>query len=80
MFGKRSSFGKANGTASTPAPAPAAQQNVPVLPSSPGLPAASHFDPPTVETRRSDDYYVTKSMIFGALIEAIDLAQLSKLD
>ena len=32
------------------------------------------------ETRRSDEYYVTKSMIFGALIEAIDLSQLSKLD
>ena len=32
------------------------------------------------ESRRSDEYYVTKSMIFGALIEAIDLSQLSKLD
>ncbi|WP_158810692.1 CpaF family protein [Beijerinckia sp. L45] len=29
---------------------------------------------------RSDEYYVTKSMIFGALIEAIDLSQLSRLD
>jgi len=29
---------------------------------------------------RSDEYYQTKSMIFGALIEAIDLAQLSRLD
>jgi pilus assembly protein CpaF len=35
---------------------------------------------PTVETKRSEDYYQTKGMIFGALIEAIDLAQLSKLD
>jgi len=42
---------------------------------------------PTVETapvqtevRRSEEYYLTKSMIFGALIEAIDLSQLSKLD
>ena len=35
---------------------------------------------PAAETKRSDDYYVTKSTIFGALIEAIDLAQLSKLD
>ena len=33
-----------------------------------------------METRRSDEYYITKSMIFGALIEAIDLAQLSKLE
>ncbi|MFD1331379.1 CpaF family protein [Methylopila musalis] len=30
--------------------------------------------------RRSDDYYQTKSRIFGALIEAIDLAQLARLD
>jgi pilus assembly protein CpaF len=32
------------------------------------------------ENQRSDEYYVTKSMIFGALIEAIDLSQLSRLD
>ena len=37
--------------------------------------------PPTVqETPRSDEYYVTKSMIFGALIEGIDLSQLARLD
>jgi pilus assembly protein CpaF len=30
--------------------------------------------------RRSDSYFQTKSMIFGALIEAIDLSALSKLD
>ncbi len=36
--------------------------------------------PPTNEPRRSDEYYVTKSTIFSALIEAIDLSQLSKLD
>ena len=29
---------------------------------------------------RSEEYYITKSMIFGALIEAIDLSQLSRLD
>ncbi|MCX7322891.1 MAG: CpaF family protein [Hyphomicrobiales bacterium] len=32
------------------------------------------------EMVRSEEYYQTKSMIFGALIEAIDLAQLAKLD
>ena len=32
------------------------------------------------EIVRSEEYYQTKSMIFGALIEAIDLAQLAKLD
>jgi pilus assembly protein CpaF len=35
---------------------------------------------PASEPQRSDDYYVTKSMIFGALVEAIDLSQLSRLD
>ena len=32
------------------------------------------------ETRRSDSYYEIKGTIFGALIEAIDLAQLARLD
>jgi pilus assembly protein CpaF len=36
--------------------------------------------PAPVETVKSDEYYQMKSMIFGALIEAIDLSQLAKLD
>ena len=36
--------------------------------------------PVPAEPARSEEYYVTKSMIFGALIEAIDLSQLSRLD
>jgi pilus assembly protein CpaF len=32
------------------------------------------------DTRRSESYYVTKGTIFGALIVAIDLAQLARLD
>jgi pilus assembly protein CpaF len=35
---------------------------------------------PPIDTRRSDTYYETKGTIFGALIEAIDLAQLARLD
>ena len=35
---------------------------------------------PAVDSRRSESYYDTKSTIFGALIEAIDLAQLARLD
>jgi pilus assembly protein CpaF len=35
---------------------------------------------PAVDTRRSESYYETKGTIFGALIEAIDLAQLARLD
>ena len=36
--------------------------------------------PTSVDSRRSEDYYETKSTIFGALIEAIDLSQLARLD
>jgi pilus assembly protein CpaF len=35
---------------------------------------------PAIDSRRSEAYYETKSVIFGALIEAIDLAQLARLD
>jgi pilus assembly protein CpaF len=45
-------------------------------------PPRSHAvaNPPVVAERRSETYFQTKSLIFGALIEAIDLAALSKLD
>ena len=36
--------------------------------------------PGASDARRSDTYYEVKGAIFGALIEAIDLAQLAKLD
>ncbi|HWE77208.1 MAG TPA: CpaF family protein [Pseudolabrys sp.] len=36
--------------------------------------------PNAVDSRRSEAYYETKSVIFGALIEAIDLSQLARLD
>jgi pilus assembly protein CpaF len=41
----------------------------------PGAPAG-----PAPESRRSDAYYEVKGTIFGALIEAIDLSQLARLD
>jgi pilus assembly protein CpaF len=44
---------------------------------------ARAIPPPAVvraEAPKSEAYYQTKSMIFGALIEAIDLAQLSRLE
>ena len=34
----------------------------------------------TTDARRSENYYETKGAVFGALIEAIDLSQLAKLD
>jgi pilus assembly protein CpaF len=36
--------------------------------------------PTAVDSRRSESYYEVKGTIFGALIEAIDLAQLARLD
>ncbi|BCJ92030.1 pilus assembly protein [Terrihabitans soli] len=44
------------------------------------LPPMRAPPPAASETRRSDSYYETKSAIFSALIEAIDLAQLARLD
>ena len=79
MFGKRregSEFG-ATRAQKTPPALPKA------LPAAPARQAAASAPPPVVapaEIRKSDEYYVTKSVIFGALIEAIDLSQLSKLD
>ncbi|PWB81752.1 MAG: protein kinase [Methylocystaceae bacterium] len=79
MFGKRTSVGageterfRRSQPVSTPAaPAPTLG---PVAHQAPAPPS------PPVEPRKSDQYYVTKSVVFGALIEAIDLAQLSKLE
>ena len=78
MFGKRATSGAAS---SRPAPQP--ERRSAALPSAPSIEALSPAVPTApvqAEARRSDEYYVTKSMIFGALIEAIDLSQLSKLD
>ena len=80
MFGRRQS-----GAAPT-APAPVPQMRA-ALPAAPMLrDAAPAPKPPkpaapvVVENLRSEDYYRTKSLIFGALIEAIDLTQLARLD
>src|SRR5215210_6691091 len=89
MFGKRSGPGVAQGPAQ-PSPFTPAAPAVPVLsdPEPAGSDARSHTprppEPPPIvvaqEKHRSEEYYQTKSMIFGALIEAIDLAQLSLLE
>jgi pilus assembly protein CpaF len=77
MFGKRSTT-----AATAPAPRPATPAPSPVISR---LSASEPAREPTqvvmpAEIRRPDEYYQTKSMIFGALIEAIDLSQLAKLD
>jgi len=78
MFGRRSQFGT---TAPAPAPRPAA---APLRPAETAAPVAVVQAEPAraapTDRVKSDDYYQTKSTIFGALIEAIDLSQLSKLD
>jgi pilus assembly protein CpaF len=70
-------FGKRSGSVSTQA-AVSRVGSVSAAPESP-RPAAVQTAPVLTE-RRSETYFQTKSMIFGALIEAIDLSALSKLD
>ncbi len=82
MFGKRSTTGPAGVEPPRAAPPPA---RVASAVASRSLDAIRQPDPPKAphvmqEIVRSEEYYQTKSMIFGALIEAIDLAQLAKLD
>jgi pilus assembly protein CpaF len=43
-------------------------------------PARGESQPPAPADRKSESYFQTKALIFGALINAIDLAALSKLD
>jgi len=84
MFGKRATFGgggsQAQSLASIAAPASARTIDA-VLPGAASAPqkmAAAGASAPV--GRKSEDYYQTKATVFGALIEAIDLSQLSKLD
>ena len=72
MFGKRASAGFGGQPVGSRVAAAAALVEAPKL-----QPVAS---PPVQPERRSETYFQTKSLIFGALIEAIDLAALSKLD
>ena len=79
MFGKRA----IGSPAADEKPRP--QTQTAVIPKVPAVAAkvVDHSKPAApiqAEPARSDEYYVTKSMIFGALIEAIDLSQLSRLD
>lgn len=80
MFGRR----HAGGTSVAPPPIPQARTPAPATPvlRDAAAPVArpAPAAPVVVETARSEDYYRTKSLIFGALIEAIDLTQLSRLD
>ncbi|MBO4223433.1 ATPase, T2SS/T4P/T4SS family [Bradyrhizobium neotropicale] len=87
MFGKRSANDSevralrpaVHAPEPSAAATPAREMAPPTVPSPPIAPPKPP-PAPTVDTRRSDTYYQVKATIFGALIEAIDLAQLAKLD
>src|SRR5271154_6632692 len=80
MFGKRSTAAESVRAQPAPVAVPAFRG----VSDSANKTAPTIIEPPPVqkaaESLRSDEYYVTKSMIFGALIEAIDLSQLARLD
>ena len=85
MFGKRSN----PGPSVAPGAAVSLAQHVASAPqrAASAVPEISRTSPetalpaPKAQTdQRPESYFLTKSMIFGALIEAIDLAALSKLD
>jgi pilus assembly protein CpaF len=84
MFGKRSNLATASAALKSGVGAPLTESRAlsapKAAPGSPQTPMQAQAAPVVPETRRSDEYYVTKSMIFGALIEAIDLSQLARLD
>src|SRR3954447_26865654 len=85
MFGKRGSSGGSPAPTLNPAvsaaPAPAASRPAPAPSPAPEAPKpAAKPEAAGTDNRKSDKYYDTKSMVFGALIEAIDLSQLAKLD
>ena len=52
----------------------------PLVPAPTPARAPAAVNMPAIDSRRSESYYETKGTIFGALIEAIDLAQLARLD
>jgi pilus assembly protein CpaF len=78
MFGKRAAGAGVAPALSLKTVAPAA---APARAPEPAAEPRRQAPPPAaVEAPRSEEYYQMKSMIFGALIEAIDLSQLAKLD
>jgi len=82
MFGKRSASG-AGGAVSAPPPQTKSNPVPQVARGGAAKSAGSNAPPPpqpAAEARKPDSYYATKAVVFGALIEALDLSQLSKMD
>jgi pilus assembly protein CpaF len=66
-------------TSKPPIPAAPANESSPAAPRPALVPVAASSSPMKVDNR-SEDYYQVKTMIFSALIDTIDLAQLAQLD
>ncbi|HMO28082.1 CpaF family protein [Enterovirga sp.] len=80
MFGKRSSPSAPTPPKRDQAPSQGPSAPVHVEPGRERHSAAPAEEVVAHDKRKSDAYHATKSMVFGALIEAIDLAQLARLD
>src|SRR6478735_4771118 len=89
MFGKRGNegSGKAGGVIAPPPPvARPSTPSDPVLVEPQREPARQQVSAPPMQTpqrkrpARTEEYYDTKAQVFSALIDTIDLSQLSKLD
>ena len=61
-------------------PMPSDGLGAPMVSAPPATRAPATVNMPAVNSRRSETYYEVKGIVFGALIEAIDLAQLARLD
>ena len=75
MFGKRTSLDQPS-LRRSPQPAATTATNAPQQTHS----QPSETSSPDIVSKRSGDYYATKSIIVGALVDAIDLTQLTRLD
>ncbi|KQZ94032.1 protein kinase [Mesorhizobium sp. Root157] len=95
MFGRRGNDDVGRPAGARPAPASSQQKTVdaalvlsakPAEPSAPVTPRRAVEAPPLaseprqVQRERNENYYDTKSQVFAALIDTIDLSQLAKLD
>jgi pilus assembly protein CpaF len=85
MFGKRTQIGQENQPArpAMPVASPVASAMPAQSASMSGGASSARAAPSAMAElapQKSEQYFHTKSMVFGAMIEAIDLSQLSKLD
>src|SRR5512139_1183479 len=83
MFGRRSTEGatpRRPALPASPAPAPAAAPQAARAPEAAPVAARPVPEPVEPQRRHSEEYYDVKTTVFNALIDTIDLTQLSKLD